>query len=65
MIFVLKKPLGGFLARVFNRERAMRDPVLRGLVGVHTVRRQLGILGEPRINVLQLNRALDAYFPLH
>jgi K+-transporting ATPase ATPase C chain len=38
---------------------------LRGLVGVHTVSRQFGILGEPRINVLQLNRALDAYFPLH
>jgi K+-transporting ATPase ATPase C chain len=38
---------------------------LRDLVTVHTVRRQFGILGEPRINVLQLNRALDAYFPLH
>jgi K+-transporting ATPase ATPase C chain len=38
---------------------------LRDLVTVHTARRQFGILGEPRINVLQLNRALDAYFPLH
>jgi K+-transporting ATPase ATPase C chain len=38
---------------------------LRTVVAVHTVPRQFGILGEPRINVLQLNRALDAYFPLH
>jgi potassium-transporting ATPase KdpC subunit len=36
------------------------DPTkIRELVAKHTVQRQLGILGEPRINVLLLNIALD------
>ena len=35
---------------------------LRALVEVHTVARQFGILGEPRVNVLELNRDLDASF---
>ena len=47
------------------KARKISAEKLRGLVGVHTGRRQFGMLGEPRINVLQLNRALDAYFPLH
>jgi K+-transporting ATPase A subunit len=28
MIFVLTRPVGGFLGRVFNRERTLLDPVL-------------------------------------
>jgi potassium-transporting ATPase KdpC subunit len=33
---------------------------LRQLIAEHTEGRQFGILGEPRVNVLQLNLALDA-----
>jgi len=35
---------------------------LQALVQAHTVARQFGILGEPRVNVLELNRDLDANF---
>jgi len=33
---------------------------VRTLVNQYTQGRTFGILGEPRVNVLQLNRALDA-----
>jgi K+-transporting ATPase ATPase C chain len=45
------------------RERGISVEELRGFVGNHIEQRQLGILGEPRVNVLQLNLDLDAQHP--
>jgi K+-transporting ATPase ATPase C chain len=39
--------------------RAMKEEEVASLVAQHTQVRQLGILGEPRVNVLPLNLALD------
>ena len=46
------------------RERHLSADAVRKLVASHTEGRQLGFLGEPRVNVLELNLDLDQVAPL-
>jgi len=46
------------------RARGISVESLRPLVARHTQQRQWGILGEARVNVLELNLDLDASFPV-
>jgi K+-transporting ATPase ATPase C chain len=51
------------IARV-ARARSIPADSLRAVVRRHTEERQLGFLGEPRVNVLLLNIALDSLAPV-
>ena len=45
--------------------RAVSPDTVRQVVAANTQGRQFGFLGEPRVNVLKLNLALDQAAPLH
>src|ERR1700722_13012501 len=45
-------------------ERSLSEDAVRRLIAKHTLGRQLGFLGEPRVNVLELNLDLDQAAPL-
>ena len=45
------------------KERGLREDVVREAVRQHTAPRQFGFLGEPRVNVVELNLTLDEISP--
>jgi potassium-transporting ATPase KdpC subunit len=53
-----------FQAPRVARERGMSEQAVRELVTKYTQERQFGLLGEPRVNVLELNLALDRAHPM-
>lgn len=46
------------------RERGATEQQVREIIARHTAGRQFGFLGEPRVNVLEVNLELDQQFPL-
>jgi K+-transporting ATPase ATPase C chain len=46
------------------KERGTTLEQMRSLVAKHTEQRQFGFLGEPRVNVLEMNLELDEQFPI-
>jgi K+-transporting ATPase ATPase C chain len=43
--------------------RGLAEPRVRQLIDASTEERTFGIFGQPRVNVLRVNRALDATGP--
>jgi len=53
-----------FQATRVTKERGISGQELQQLIVKHTEGRQWGFLGEPRVNVLELNIGLDERFPV-
>jgi potassium-transporting ATPase KdpC subunit len=47
------------------RARGVTNEQVQQLIAAHTQGRDLGLLGDPRVNVLALNQFLDRSFPRH
>jgi potassium-transporting ATPase KdpC subunit len=45
--------------------RGVSADTVRQRITAHTEGRQMGVFGEPRVNVLMLNLALDSVAPMH
>ncbi len=54
----------GFQVPRVARERHASPQAIQQLIAEHTTGRQFGFLGEPRVNVLELNLDLDASYPI-
>ena len=53
-----------FQAPRVARERGITEAEVRTIVAAHTEGRQFGLLGEPRVNVVEVNLDLDRMRPL-
>jgi len=59
-IFTPRTPAAGSAGYYASRiARAMSEDQVRRVLNQYTEGRTIGILGEPRVNVLKLNLALD------